>query len=313
MYDLKFRQCKANEFTRLFYLLVFSFFILTSSLLSQDKLDIQGHFTQSYAKSDGNQIFGIPSSGTSDYRVAVMLFQFQADSNNSVHIQFRNRRFGNSPITKLEKSIQLDWGYVQHRFSDNLSLQFGRLLLPIGIYNEIRDKGLELPFFQAPFMPYSEGTFIAKSLDGISLKTSYPFLSSWLVEAAIYTGQLSWTESFRFRNPVTTAVIDFTRNVEMRSLIGGRLWLGDPDMGFRFGGSLLSGDFLFVLPDRGNIEESGSRLTLGLASFDFTRSSFFLRSEYSILREKNINISGYHAQAGIKLLNHLWLNIQQDR
>lgn len=280
---------------------------------SDSKLKIHGYFTQSFAISDGYQIFGIPSSGTTDYRTAAMLFSFSADETNSVKLQFRHRRYGLSPLSELERTLQMDWGFLKHDFSDYFSIKIGRILLPVGIYNEIRDVGVLLPFYQAPYTPYSEGNFTAKAIDGVLVSLDRELGKGWSVESNYFAGQSDWVEWYRYRNPFTGGVIDFTRVIEMRKSLGSRLWLNTPYNGFRVGGTVLTGNILYVEPDRSNINDKGDRLTLSLLSADYTQEKYFIRSEFSHLKSEAVKIGGYYAQIGYQVHEHLWLYAQHDR
>jgi len=293
-------------------LLCFVYF-LTTSAAGQNKFNINGYFSQGFAISDGNQIFGIPSSGTTNYRNAALLFSYEADEDLAAHLQFRHRLYGNSPLSRIEKTIQFDWGFLRYKINDNLNFKFGRVLLPLGIYNEVRDVGILLPFFQAPFTPYMEGNFTAKSFDGIMLSYSNSLPGGWSAESDIYTGQFTWVEWFRYRNPLTGGIEDFTRDISFRKAIGSRVFINSPIDGLRIGGSIASGNILYIAPGRSNINSDGDRLTLSLLSFDLTREEYFFRSEFTDINAKKAKITGFYVQGGVQLHDAVWLNVQHDR
>ncbi|MGH1366614.1 MAG: hypothetical protein ACRBF0_23845 [Calditrichia bacterium] len=285
---------------------------LNPSATCQNQFNINGYFSQAFAASNGNQILGIPSNGTTNYRNAALLFSFKADEKLAAHLQFRHRLYGNSPLSKLEKTIQFDWGFLRYSLRDNLSIKFGRVLLPLGIYNEIRDVGILLPFFQAPFTPYSEGNFTAKAFDGAMLSYSNALPGNWSAESDFYFGQFSWIEWFRYRDPFTNSIADFTRNISFRKALGSRLFLNSPLEGVRFGGSVVHGNILYIQPGRSNINGKGEGLTLALLSADLTRETYYLRSEFTALESTNAKIKGFYIQGGIQLHEAIWLNVQHD-
>jgi len=287
--------------------------VFSQMVYGQSKLKIHGYFTQSFAISDGHQIFGIPSNGTTDYRTVAMLFTFAADEKNSVKLQFRHRRYGKSPLTIIESTIQMDWGFLKHQFNDNINIKLGRVLMPIGIYNEIRDAGPLLPFFQAPFLPYAEGFFTAKTLDGAMLSLNRELPGEWSLESNYYVGQFRWAEWYQYRNPFTAGIVDFTRSIEMREVFGSRLWLNTPFDWLRFGGSALTGKALFIEPDRSNIDDEGTRQNFALLSADVQTDELFIRSELISISSETVEVGGFYVQSGYKFFDKFWINAEFNK
>ena len=124
--------------------------VLLTTLSAQSKLNIHGYLTQAYAISDGNKIFGISPHGSADYRNLALQFRYDANPSNTIVFQFSHERLGSTPIMLLKEDVELDWGFFEHRFRNAISIKVGKIQIPLGIYNEIRDVGVLLPFYRLP-------------------------------------------------------------------------------------------------------------------------------------------------------------------
>jgi hypothetical protein len=141
-------------------------------------------------------------------------------------IQFANERKGSSPIQELNEDVQLDWAFYERRLTDSASVRVGRVPLPAGIYNEIRDVGTILPFFAPPFSIYQDVSFTSETVDGIVLSNRFALGSRWSLDADLYYGGWTTIESFSGLGIAPA---------EAEQAIGLQLWLGTPITGLRFG------------------------------------------------------------------------------
>ena len=190
-------------------LLIFLFFI-PSTILAQLNLSVHGYLNQAYAFTDGKSIFGITKDGTTDYRHLALQFRNDVDESNVFIIQLSHRREGNSPEMQFHDDVELDWAYFEHRFSENFSIKIGKIQLPLGIYSEIRDVGVLLPFYQIPYMPYGESSYMSETIDGFSFKHTLPLSDNSSIESDLFVGQWRWIE---------WEIIDFAGRVPVSSIM----------------------------------------------------------------------------------------------
>src|SRR5579864_2273544 len=196
-----------------------------AALASQMKFHLNGYLTQAYGRSDGNQILGIPRSGTADYRTAALQLRVDMGQEDSFWIQLGHDRLGASPAQQFFPEVGVDWLFYQHRFGDRAA-KVGRVKIPFGIYNEVRDVGTLLPFYRPSTDFYGTGSFTTETVDGAEL--SYDALDlggGWQLDADLYAG--NWD----FLAITTSGLVQ----AKARGSVGGELWVTTPIRGLRLG------------------------------------------------------------------------------
>ncbi|NJL26744.1 MAG: hypothetical protein HC897_02145 [Thermoanaerobaculia bacterium] len=253
------------------------------------KLTIHGFLTQAWADTtfldgrlpnpDGTPAgptfeelsLGITEDGTSSYRNMALQFRYQISPRDVMVVQLSSRALGNSPIAEFEDEVELDWAFYERRIADNTSIKVGRVQIPLGIFNEIRDVGTVLPFYRPSFTFYREGTFTSETVDGFDIGHTFWAESDWSLDADFYAGEWASFEQSFFDQGVTVA-----RNKGY----GFQLWLNTPVTGLRFG---LGGHHRDVTGgSEGAIRELGatSRFDDWYASVDAVFDRWVFRSEY---------------------------------
>lgn len=208
------------------------------------KLEVHGFMTQAWATTnfvggrlpnpDGSEAgptfdelaLGISDDGTFDYRTMALQFRYQMTDKDIVVIQLSSRSLGESLISDVEDEIELDWAFYEHRITDNTSVKVGRVQIPLGIFNEIRDVGTILPFYRPAFAFYREGTFTSETVDGVLLSHTFWPESDWSLETDVYIGEWDYFEFSPFDQALTIA---------NNKGYGGQLWLNTPLPGLRLG------------------------------------------------------------------------------
>jgi hypothetical protein len=148
----------------------------------------------------------------------------------NVTVQFSHRRLGESPVTLGEPDVKLDWVFYGRQFGD-LNVRVGRIPIPAGIYNEMRNAGVTLPLYRAPYDFYLEGSFTSETVDGAVARLALLPRSRWNGELSAYAG--SWQTTDRVADQTSGAYVGVT--VPMRDALGGQFWLNTPLDGVRFG------------------------------------------------------------------------------
>jgi len=108
---------------------------------------INGFVSQGYLNTDGVD-FLIPNSTEGSAQFTEVAITFTATPMDRLRIaaQFLARTFGEI------NGVALDWGYGDYRWRDALGVRAGKVKLPYGFYNEVRD----LDFLRTPvFLPQS--------------------------------------------------------------------------------------------------------------------------------------------------------------
>lgn len=186
-----------------------------------DKVVIHGHLNQAYAFSDGNQIVGIPKDGTADYRTAALQIRADMTEDDTFVVQLSHERLGLSPSQANREDVELDWIFYQRRFGAS-SVKVGRIPIPFGLYNEVRDVGTVLPFYRPARPLYEESSFTTESIDGALLAHRFELGGNWRLAADVHYG--NWEFFDAQLNPV-----------KCDDSLGVELWLETPVSGLRLG------------------------------------------------------------------------------
>lgn len=184
------------------------------------KFSVHGYVAQAYAKSESQEILGIPPEGTTEYRDLALQFRYDPNRRNSIVAQLRHQRYGQ--YGSAEHPVELDWAFYQRNFSDRVSMKAGRIPLPLGIFNEAGSAVASSPFFQPPIELY-ERQYASRALEGVLATVSLGDAAAWSFDVDAYGGR--WTLEQE----------DGTR-AEARDAYGAQLWVNTPLTGVRFGG-----------------------------------------------------------------------------
>lgn len=203
----------------------------------KDRFEIHGFLTQAYAVADYTDggptpievILGINEDGTADYRFLALQARFEVSPKDLIVIQLSSRSLGDSPINKIEDDVELDWAFYQRRLADNTDLKLGRIQIPLGIFNEIRDVGTILPFYRPPFNFYREGSFTSETVDGILLHHTFFNETDWPLSADAFYGEYELVEQAVFVPDDPPAI------AKAKQVKGLQFWLNTPYSGLRVG------------------------------------------------------------------------------
>lgn len=204
------------------------------------KLSVHGFLTQAYATANYSEgglfspsvdelFLGIPEDGTWDYRTMALQFRYQIAPKDVLIVQLSSRSLGTSPVTQEEDEIELDWAFYERQLADHTYLKVGRVQIPFGIFNELRDVGTILPFFRPAFVMYQEGSFTSETVDGLVISHTFAPESNWSVEADAFVGSWDFFEVDPFV-PGGQAVV-----AEVDDAYGFQLWLNTPNPFLRIG------------------------------------------------------------------------------
>lgn len=267
---------------------------------SDNGLAVHGFLTQAYAATDGNQIFGIPDEGTTDYRKAALQFRYTLNDKNDFVIQFSHERQGKSVFINPDLDLQVDWAFYQRHFTDKTWVRVGKVQMPFGIYNELRDVGTVLPFYRLPFGVYGENSFSSETVDGIVGYHRFSGSSPWSADLNVFYGGSDYFE---------TDHINFGK-ARSENGLGYQLWINTPVSGLRFGvhqnRQTIRGG-LFRPP--GQASENFNKV---LVSGEGVFQRFALRSEYEYNKFELGHSTAYYIQAEVNVIAKLTIMAQSD-
>lgn len=276
----------------------------------EPKLQIHGYVTQAYAIADGLQVLGITEDGTFDYRNVALQLRYDATKRNSFLLQLSHSRTGESPFQELEKDVEIDWAFFEHRFPTNTRVRVGRYPVPFGIYNQVRDVGTLLEFYRPPVSVYFEGAFTTERADGVVVSHSLGWADDvWSLDMEAYLGEWERLEAFA---PFVFGVIE----AEAKDGFGTQFWLNTPVQDLRFG--LASQHY--SLENRGffQADPQGDPINVYLFSVEADLDRFAVHSEVYYLDlvvagVPQIDFWAYYVQLSYRISDHVQVSVQYER
>src|SRR3954447_26738599 len=76
-----------------------------------DRLELHGSLNAGYGRSHDLPAFGLPVTGTSDYRVFTLQGRYSLTENDQLVAQVFNRRLGTSPYVGALPDVPMQWAY----------------------------------------------------------------------------------------------------------------------------------------------------------------------------------------------------------
>ncbi len=268
---------------------------------------IHGYLTQAYGITDRHKIAGLTDAGTADYRRAAVLARYTVSPKDNFVVQVGHRRLGDSPTMQFEDNIKVDMAFYERRFGSDNKLRVGKILMPFGIFNEIRYAGTLLPFYRAPMSVYWEGTFTNETIDGVSFSHQFRTGESWALSADLFGGSYSLLEFLTVPTGPTTAMYAGAK-LEAKNAFGGQLWLTTPIDGLRLGLNGRSHKDVGGIQPRGD----GVRSNEWNASIDGAFEKWQLRAEALRTTSVNVLLLTRYAQVGYRPVEFLAVNAQAE-
>jgi hypothetical protein len=214
-----FAEARARRLLRFFRLLAFLILFLSTkrtwALQATEDFRIDGFVAQGYLKTSDNNALGADPRGTFNFNSYSLLFK--ADVTD--RFQVWSMLFSS---WEIKDSVFLDWAFGEYIFNDRFHLKVGKIPLPIGIYNEIRDITPVLPASVLPGFYSKRAAFSPRAFKGLSLLGSFHPGETWGLSYDLYGG---------YGND------DRSDMEPLDNLVGARLWAMPPIEFLRFGAS----------------------------------------------------------------------------
>lgn len=262
----------------------------------ESPLAVHGFLTQGFARAWQNPVAGAPTGeGTLDYRAVALQVGYTFSDVDKVVIQLSHRRLGVNILEGDANEVRLDWGFYERRVLGEGSVRAGKLPLPRGLFNEIRDVGTALPFYRAPFAIYHES---AETFDGAAAGYRFFARSPWTLQVELYGG------SYEFDYVRHTPEISFVETIAARSVHGAVAWVETPLPGTRVG---VSGHRY-----RHSGEDDPNWYDSWQLSGETMIDRFTGRIEYINADSRGYAYEAAYAQVGYRLLGAVTLNAQSE-
>lgn len=269
-----------------------------------ERLSVHGFLTQAFGVTDDYQYLGMPTRGTADYRTAAVQLRYDLSDRDAFVIQVAHERFGRSRLNDIRPDIYLDWVFYQRRLGDKTTVRAGKILLPVGIYSEIRDVGTLLPFYRPPTSMYGEAVYSSETLNGVSVGQRVPLGQEWVLNADAFVGDWEYLQA------------DFETFGKVDGGMGANLWLETPLRGLRVGGAVTRFSARNIL---GAPAEQRDEMLWSHSAVDGHFGRFTVRAEGSHVTFRDATTDVYsgslraaYVQVGMSLTSRLSFTAQAD-
>src|SRR5262245_21744862 len=147
--------------------------------------------------------------------------------NDRLILQFSHERIGIDARAQYLPDVAFDWAIYEHRFPTQTTVRVGRVPIPLGIYNEIRDVGTLLPFYRPPVQFYNDTHFFSEAIDGVLVRQRIG-RGKWSLDVEPLAGGFN-TLAISGNGPLSPA--------RAHNVLGINSWINTPVTGLRVGGS----------------------------------------------------------------------------
>jgi hypothetical protein len=127
-------------------------FLFAQIQFDTGNININGFMSQGYMYSTDNNFMGQTSKGTFEFNELGLNFSSEVADNLRIGMQLFTRDLGNLDNNK----IIVDWAYGDYRLYDWLGFRAGKMKMPVGMYNEIRDVDMLRTNIIMPLGVYNE-------------------------------------------------------------------------------------------------------------------------------------------------------------
>jgi hypothetical protein len=271
---------------------------------SGQRVMVHGYATQGLGSTSDYAQAGLGTGASADIRAAALQARLMFPSwGTQLLVQGSHRRVGGSPVAGLIDEVELDWAFAQQTLGD-FSARVGRIPIPKGLLNEVRDVGVILPFYKAPNAFYTEGI---ETVDGATARYSKLF-GPIEAEAQGFYGSIPVVIQ------ISSAQGPKALDKNGKATWGGQFSLGLPLRGLKAIGGLLDSDVMATIPNpMGPPQKKVVDWKLKWFGLEYRGERALARAEHSRseVPGSSENTATYY-QAGVNVWKGLWLNGQHE-
>lgn len=256
---------------------------------NMERVDIHGFFSQGYLQSSDNNFLTKSEEGSFEFNEMAINFSTNIADNIQLGIQFFARDLGDLG----NDEIVLDWVFADYRWEDWLGIVMGKIKLPKGLYNEIKDIDMLRTYIFLPQSVYKiawRDTLTATKGIGAYGQVMIGPLGSidYQLQAGIVNIEQDSGIAKSIESVLPPGVLKIS-NFDVDSIKSGSLIWNTPLSGLRLGGSLveliytangiIGGETLASLDDT---------ITVPVYSFEYTFKSLILSAEYIEMKREMV-------------------------
>jgi hypothetical protein len=236
---------------------------------------IHGFVSQGFVLTTGNDYIA-PDTRHGSFQLTEIGINLTKDLTNK--LRFGIQAFAQNFALGGNFDLKADWAYLDYRWRDWFGVRVGRLKIPFGFYNEVNDVDAARVPILLPQSTYPiQGRDFLFAQNGIELYGFARARSAGALEYRLYGGTI-------FIDPVILVPpgSDVQLQLNVRYVLGGRLFWEAPVDGLRIGLSVLSVHLDVNAFAAGMIIPIANQSLLSMASAEYAASRLALRAEYAL-------------------------------
>jgi hypothetical protein len=153
----------------LFVIICLTILVSDLTAITFDRIQVHGFVSQGFMISDRNNYLADTDDGTFEFNEAGINFSQNFSEHFHVSCQFFARDIGDVG----NNDIELDFALADYRLRDFIGIRFGKIKIPHGLYNEIRDFDMLRTFIFLPPVYYDISRSTINAMNGIGLYGNY--------------------------------------------------------------------------------------------------------------------------------------------
>jgi hypothetical protein len=238
-------------------------------------LEIHGFASQGFILTTGNDYIAPDTTHGS--------FQFTEVGLNLTKELTDKLRFGIQAFTQNfalggNFDLKVDWFYIDYRWRDWFGIRVGRLKVPFGLYNEVNDVDSARVPILLPQSAYPiQGRSFLFAQNGFEIYGFARARSAGALDYRLYLGTIFIDPAILV--PPGSAV---QLQLNVRYVLGGRLFWETPLHGLRIGASVLSVHLDVNAFAAGMIVPIANQSLLSMASAEYATTRLILTAEYAL-------------------------------
>ncbi|MBT8339407.1 MAG: hypothetical protein KJP07_05280 [Desulfatitalea sp.] len=252
--------------------------------MDMDGVQIHGFIAQGFlVSSEYNFLSHKSTDGSFEYNEMGINFSKSLSDKLRIGMQLFARDLGDVSNNK----ITLDWAYGDYRFQDWLGLRAGKVKLPLGIYNEIRDFDLLRTSIVLPqgnlYSDMLRDTLLA--VNGVSLYGNVPLRAAGNFDYQLIAGSLNADLDNGFEKYASSILSPATLSSEIhyKTTYMGKIQWNTPLSGLALSGSCFTTTNNFTVSNVVSIRGEVTRYRL---SVEYTWQNLSLAYEHCWIRNE---------------------------
>jgi len=214
----------------------------TTYAFDLEEIAVHGFASTGYMKSDHNNYLVQSETGSFEFTEAGLNVSSELTGNFRAGMQLFGRDLGNIG----NNNVKVDWAFLDYHWRETVGVRFGKIKLPVNLYNDIRDydmlrTSIILP--QGGYNEYYRETSV--SYQGAGLYGNLPLQAVGRLGYDVFVGTADISPDGGVSKVISNRGMTLTAGT-IDSLAGGRLKWYTPLKWLMLGGSFVQSDTWFA-------------------------------------------------------------------